>query len=275
MNINNLRKVQLHGARVVTDGGHIAIHSASRAYGFGSPPAGFQENTDFTAETATKLDPAAREFVDDPVSLASSRAMLALPSLDYTTHQIVNDARLSPAGRAEKLKEPRVAAIKTIATVAAEVGKHGQTLRAREAQFYAPPKLTNDVQAGLEDREVRDHWRALPVGQRMSSLEGMARGQDDRTLEALVRSPVAMEPNERELIRNAWVKTAEKRKPKEAAELKAAVAVHEWADSVVKAAAQYSARATGLTPAEITEAARGTGGEGIFFNSGLRAVDAA
>ena len=261
----------MHGARVVTNGGHIAIHSASRAYGFGRPPS-LDENDQFTPETATKADPAAREFIDDPVSLAATRAMLALPSLDHTTTQINADARLSPAGRAEKLKEPRVAAIKTIATAAADVGKHGQALKAHEAQFYAPLTLpTSDVHAALHDGEIRDRWHAMPVSARTAALQRMARGEDDRLLEALARSPVRSldDPNESALINTAWRATVERRAPAKAAELKSARANHDWAQSVVAAAAQYAPRSTTLTPAEITDAARGTGGESIFFD-GMR-----
>jgi hypothetical protein len=270
MNLNNLRKAQLHGARIHTDS-HIAIASVSRAYGFGRPPS-WEENDQFTPETAAKLDPAAREFVDDPLNLAASRTMLALPSLDHTTHQILNDARLSPAGRAEKLRAPRIEAIKTIGAAAAAVAAHGQALKAREAQFYAPPTLpANDVHVGLEDHEVRARWRTMPISARTAALERMARGEDDRLLEALARSPVRSldDPNEVSMINTAWRAAASRRNPKAAAELQAARANHDWADSVVKAAAQYSARSTALTPAEITEAARGTGGEAIFFD-GMR-----
>lgn len=272
MNRNNLLKAQLHGARVLTDQ-HIAIHSASnRAYGFGRPPS-WEENDTFTPETAAKLDPAAREFVEtDPVNFAAGHAMLALPALDATTHAVNADGRLSPAGRAEKLREPRASAIKTIATAAADVAAHGQALDTRESAFYAPPKLpANDVQAGLEDREARDTWHAMPASARTAALERMTRGEDDRLLEALARNPVRSldDPNEVSMINTAWRAAVDRRAPAKAAELKSARANHDWAHSVVSAAAQYAPRSTTLSPGEITEAARGTGGETIFFD-GMR-----
>jgi hypothetical protein len=276
MNRLNLMRVQLHGGKLVNSTDHIALASVSnRSYGFGRPPA-WTESDAFTSETAAKLDPAAREFADDPLSLAASRAMLALPALDHTMHQINGDARLSPSGRQEKLAEPRTAAIKAIATAAAAVAAHGQALQTREADFYAPPKLTaSDVQAGLEDRELRDSWRTSPTSKRTQMLQQMQAGHNERMLAALVRSPIPLETHEGALVKDAWAATVEKREPKKAGELKAARANQDWADSVVRAAAQYAPRATGLTPAEITAAAKDTGGESIFFNNGLPAVDAA
>jgi hypothetical protein len=271
MNINNLKKAQLHGARVVTDGGHVALHSVSRAYGFGRPPS-WEENTDFTPETATKLDPAARDFVDDPLSLAASRVMLALPALDHATQQILSDARLSASGRVEKLREPRTAAIKAIATAGRDIAANGSTLDAREAAHLQPSAI--DMQTELQHRERRDHFRTLPANKRTPLLESMAQGKADPLLEALVRSPVPLEDHEAALVQSAWRDAVARREPKRAAELQAARANHDWAQSVVAAAAQYAPRSTMLTPAEITDAARGTGGESIFFD-GMRTDHAA
>jgi hypothetical protein len=145
------------------------------------------------------------------------------------------------------------------------VATHGQALATREGEFYAPSKLhSNDVNAALEDREIRDNWKALPISKRTASLEAMARGDNARLLEALTRSPVPLEDHEAALVQSAWRDAVARREPKKAAELQNSRANVEWADSVVKAAAQYSGRSSGLTPAEIAAAATGTGGEHLF-----------
>ena len=63
MNLNNLRRVQLHGGTLASTVGHLAIHTSQRAYGFSRAPS-LEESTQFTPETASNPDPQAREFVE-------------------------------------------------------------------------------------------------------------------------------------------------------------------------------------------------------------------
>jgi hypothetical protein len=101
----------------------------------------------------------------------------------------------------------------------------------------------------------------------------MANGENSRALEALVRSPVPLEANESALVRDAWRTHVDRRDPKKSAELRAALDNHAWADTVIQAAAQYATRLSGLSPAEIAEAA-GPDGRHLFDSSTAAATAA-
>lgn len=264
-NINNWKKVALDGAKLVS-GDHLAIHTEiQRALGYALPPS-WSDSTDFTLESAANADPSKRHFKEsDPSCLPAVRSALALTGLDHLIHMANADARLSPAGRVEKLAEPRRAAIKMIATAGGDVAAIGRDVQAREGEFYAPAKVpAGDVAAAFEDRELRDSWRASPTPKRMQMLEQMARGENPRMLESLVRSPIPLEAHEAGLVTSAWRGAVDARMPKEAAELKSSRANVDWADSVVRASAQYARRSSGLSSLEIEQAAQGTGGEHLF-----------
>jgi len=277
MNLNNLRKVQLHGAKFNADGGHVAITTAmARPFGFASPPS-VEENDQFTPVTASLTDGPSREFVEsDAASLPAVRSMLALTSLDHQIHNANRDARLSPSGRAEALQEPRLNTIKTIAKAGADLSAHGAKLAQSETDFYKPAKLPlNDVQAASEDRELRDMWRTAPVAKRTVMLGEMGRGEHVRMLEALVRSPVPLEAHEGPMITDMWHAAVNARSPKQSSELKTARKTYEWSDSVVKAAARYARRSTELSSTEIMQAAKDTDAAHLFDDNSIRAVNAA
>jgi hypothetical protein len=269
----NLQRNQLNGARVLATTGHFALETAmKRALGFANPPT-WEHNDRFTPETEAKADPAAREFVEtDPVNLHAGRVIFALTGLDNKTHEVTNNARLSPAGRTDALKEPRVAMIKAITAAAADVAAHGQERNARKDAFYgSTPLASGDMVGALQDRHVIDHYLAQPLSKRMQSIAQMTNGQDGRTLEALVRSPVPLEANEAAMIKGAWHKAVDQRQPAKAAELKAALANQSWAETVIQQAAQYAPRLSGLSPAEFAEAA----GSGAHLFNGTAADHAA
>jgi hypothetical protein len=276
LNINNLKKVALYGGKLGdSDLGHIALTTPSRGYGFGAPPS-WEDSTDFTPATAGKASPEDREFVDEPVSLAASRAMLAMLQLDAQVHAVTTDSRLSPAGRMEALKAPRANAIKTIATAGRDIAAHGATVAQRERDFYAPAKLpVGDAVSAHEDGELRAHWRTSPVAQRTKMLAQMQAGENTRMLEALTRSPIPLEAHETELVNTAWREAQAKRDPAKSSALKSARANADWSDGVVKAAARYASRSSGLSPVEIAAAAKDSGGEHLFDNIGNAAQHAA
>jgi len=274
MNTNNLLKTQLHRARVLPTTGHIAVETAmKRALGFANPPT-WETDDRFTDDTATKHEPSAREFHEtDPVSLTAARAIFALTGLEHQTHEVTNNARLSPVGRTDALKGPRASMIKALTAAAADVAAQGRERQARTEKFYGPtPLAPNDIHAAFADRELRDHYFAQPISARMQAIRQMANGENGRTLEALVRSPIPLEANEAALVRDAWHGHIDKREPAKAAELKAALANHAWADAVIQAAAQYATRLSGLSPAEIAEAA---GPDGRHLFNGTAAATAA
>jgi hypothetical protein len=275
VNLNNIRKIQLHGAKLVnTNGNHIAIHSAAqRALGFSRPPT-WEESDAFTPETANNPDPQAREFADDPVNLSASRAILSLAALDHAVHTTTADQRLSPAGRTEKLTPVRINTVRVIAKAGADVATIGHDVSTREAAFYAAPRLPGgDAQAAHEDVELREHWRTLPIAKRTPLLEQMQAGKNDRMLAALIRSPIPLEGNDAGLIADAWRCSVDQRSPKESAALKSAVANHQWADSVTRAAATYAIRSGGMSKLAMMEAAKGTGGEHLFSDANSIPLD--
>ena len=266
MNLNNLRKVGLFGGKLLNTDNHIAIQSAAgRAYGFGRPPT-LEENDVFTTESERKNNPGEREFRElDPIALPAVRAMLALPALDHHVHAANADASLSLAGRAEKLKEPRAAAIRAIAISAAAVAAQGRERNAREAQFYEPtPLAATDVVEALKDDRLICHYQDQPLAGRMRIIAQIREGQDDRTLLALRRSGINLPANESVLLDGAWRSHVDKREPTQAADLKAALANSAWAEAVIKAATEYAPRASGLSPQEIIETTRGSGAEHLF-----------
>jgi hypothetical protein len=269
MNINNLKKVALHGARLVnTDSSHIAVHSAlQKPYGFGRPPT-IETSDKFTPASESLADPGLREFRDDPANLSAVRSVLALTSLDQQIHVATLDSSLSPSGRQEKLFAPRVAAIKTIAQAGAELTSHGTKLAQRESDFYQPDKLPlGDAQAASEDKELRDHWRSSPTSKRAQMLGQMQSGNHERMLRALTRSPIPLETHEAELVNTLWHGAVDRREPAKAAELQSSRANVDWATSTVRAAATYATRSSGLSGIDITNAAAKTGGEHLFDNT--------
>jgi hypothetical protein len=265
MILNNLKKVGLHNAKLVSTSPHLVIHSAmQRAYAYGSPPS-IEESDQFTSESANNPDPSLREFADSPVNLSAARSILALTGLDHAVHLANTDTKLSPSGRIEKLAPIRTATVKTIAKAGADVASIGQAVHKSASEFYAPVKLAvNDAVSASEDRELRDHWKASPTPKRTVLLGEMQNGQHERLLQALTRSPVALEKHEASLVQACWLDNITKRDPKRAAEVQSKLDTHVWADSVVKASAHYARKSVGLSKLEMMDAAKGTGGEFMF-----------
>jgi hypothetical protein len=269
MNLNNLKKIQLHGGTLVTSGGHLAIHTQARAYGFARPPS-IEESTAFTPETANSPDPAQREFIEsDPANLPASRAILSLAALDHATAKLAADPALSNVGRTEALKAPRIDTIKTISKAGADLLPIGEAAHKSASEFYAPLKLpAGDTQAASEDREMRDHWKSSPLPKRTVLLGEMQNGQHERLLGALTRSPIALEKHEASLVQSAWIDTVTKRDPKRAATVQSALDSHDWATSVVKDSAKYATRSSGLSPIEINQAAQDLDAMRLFSGPG-------
>jgi hypothetical protein len=274
MNLNNLKRCQLFGSKLVTTGGHVAVHTPLRAYGF-SRPVSVEESDQFTPETATNPDPAQREFVEaDPANLPASRAILSLTALDHATAKLNADQRLTATGRAEQLAAPRVNCIKTIAKSGSDLVAVGQTVRKTASEFYAPRKLAvNDAVAAHEDVELRSHWRDAPPPKRSQMLRDIQSGKNDRMLEALTRSPISLEPHEASIVQGAWIDRVAARDPARHAAVQASLDSHLWATSIVKDAATYSRKATGLSPVEIAQAAQACDGAGLFSNANSIPLD--
>jgi hypothetical protein len=268
MNINNIRKVQLHGGSLVTSGGHLAIHTQSRAYGFGKPPS-IEESDQFTSESANNSDPAAREFVDSPASLHASRAMLSLAKLDAATAKLAADPALSNVGRTEALKTPRIDTIKTIATAGRDLIPIGELAHKAATQFYAPERLpAGDQQAAHEDVELRSHWRDAPPPKRAEMLRDIQTGKNSRMLEALTRSPIPLDPHVASIVQGSWIDAVAKREPARHAAVQAALDNHVWASSVVRDAAKYATRSSGLSGIEINQAAQHLDAMNLFSGPG-------
>lgn len=253
-NQNNVLKNQLNRAQVVTRPGHTAIQTALKRTLVVADPPTWETGDRFSPETETKPSPGDREFAEtDAVNIFPARAVFAVTALEATTDEVMKNVNLSAAGRVSALQEARTGTIKAIATNAVPVAAQRRERNARKEDFYAPTKLAPDnVVEALQDGRIIDNYNACPLSKRMRMI---AQGLDGRTLEALMRSPIALEPNEAALVRDAWHAHVDKRDPAKSAALKTALANQAWAEGVIRTAAQFAIRYSGLTPSEIAEAA--------------------
>jgi hypothetical protein len=248
------------------DDSRILYKSAvtGRGYGYPSPPS-WEESDQFTPDTAHLADPKQARFVEvDPAIAHANEAQWGQLELDGDIASAYRDQRLSPAGRAERIATLVPGHLQRIANAVTALDTHGKNLKVNEEAFYAAPKVGNDLEAGLADREIRDRYNAMDAAGRAGLLDSIARGSAARVALALKRSPVPLEPNAAQVVESAWRAAVDREHPQKAAQLKAARAHYEWADSVARAAAQYSATLPGVTPQAIAEAVRGTGTEQLF-----------
>ena len=267
--LNYLRN-QLNRAQVIARPGHRVIQTAMGRNLVVVDAPTRETNDRFTPKTEMESDPARREFVEtDEVFHSAHRSVYALTALHDKIEATMKNDRLSDIGRAEVLREPQRSTIATLGTngaaAAAAVNKRTADLQ----KLYEAPPVKDTVEAIADDRFLR-HYQAQPPAGRLRLL-GNA---DERVLLALRRSGLPLSSNEADLIDRGWRASVDRRDAVKSAALKAAVANAAWAQDVIQTAAQFALKHSGLSPAEVAEAAAGSGGEFLFGATRI-AADAA
>lgn len=133
-------------------------------------------------------------------------ALEVLNELSADTARITADETLSRIGREQKLEPIRRNAVLMVALSWTNLLPFERDLDKREATMLAVPQIhpTHSVEA-IEDREIRDWWRGLPVKERATTLARFDSEPGLARIElALLRSPVAIADLELMAVRASW-----------------------------------------------------------------------
>ena len=144
---------------------------------------------------------------------------------------LMSDQTLSVFGLNQKLDPMRQTIIETIARCSRNIDTFEILNLDEEAKLVlVPPLAVGDVVGALDDREIRDYWRAATPSQRSSMMKRIrdkAPGADRFAL-AILRSPVPMDSLV-DLTREIWSDAQRSAYPEQAAEIDDGKTAIEWA----------------------------------------------
>lgn len=178
--------------------------------------------------------PAAPEFVRmlEPTLIMQGSAANVADLADKLI-QFQQDDNLSDAGRERKVAPLRAEAIKVVADAWAGISSYEAHIDKLEAALIKLPELDpTHSAAAVEDREVRDWWRALPAQDRLKLLERIDNESGhERLMIALLRSPVPQMQldHEVEIVRGVWRRSARLNDPVAAERVDSGRIAIDWA----------------------------------------------
>ncbi len=171
--------------------------------------------------------------------------------------KVQGDENLSATGRERKLAPLRTAAVELLAQTWSGFANYEAHIEKREAQLFALPGLDpTHTAAAIEDREVRDWWRALPTETRAKLLHKVDNEPGhERLMIALLRSPLAMMQLDHEVtfVQAVWRRTARLNNPAEAEAIDSGRQAIEWARRGAAQLAYVGMRVIGGERASILE----------------------
>lgn len=184
------------------------------------------------------------------------------------------DATLSELGKARKLEPLRKELIKKIAGNDANVDVDERHWNAQEAELLAVPKVDpGNTVAAVEDREIRDWWRAQSQDDRSKIMQRMqAEPGNERLMIAMLRSPIPQLDHEVKFMRELWNQLARLNDPAKAFAIQDGRAGVELARRGIAIVAGISKRVTKLDERSIAETLLGDGSGGLDKKHGLFAV---
>lgn len=140
------------------------------------------------------LHPLRQAYVEhDLVGKAVALGLGALMRLSERTHAVGADARFTPAGRADALKQDREWALVNTGLARQQLSEHEVSLIERERELYRVPELgPSDAVGALRDMEVRQWFREQSPERRAAALAELARGETPAMSLAFLRSPVGL-----------------------------------------------------------------------------------
>lgn len=157
---------------------------------------------------------------------------------DYSgqVDRIVADLHLSPVGREAKLAPLHEHAWGALVGAWIGLRDHIVATDRREAALLAVPELHREAAAvAIEDREVRDWWRAQPVATRAEILRALGEDAEQaakyaRLQLALLRSPIPLPDPEVAHVRTLWNRARRLDNPVEALAIDRERNAIEWAE---------------------------------------------
>lgn len=157
----------------------------------------------------------------EPVVVAESAASVVDDRM-LAHQQIHADPHLSSAGREHKSQPIKQEIIGRVAASWSQVESYENHIDNREAALLALPVLDPTAAAvAIEDREIRDWWRALPAEERVRALAkiGDEPEEHQRLAIALLRSPIPLASLDGEVkfVREVWNAGRRAGNPSEAA----------------------------------------------------------
>lgn len=172
----------------------------------------------------------------------------AIADLDRQIVELGKDARLTPVGVAEKLREPRASTLKKFGyAYEAHVLAHAKSTDEMEAQLYALPAFSTENYA--RERHILDLLLAAPKEKAEAIYAHALSGEDDELAVALIRAPKVFDAlfdgrisgkSMRQLGIDAWRAAIDKRNPEAAATLRMARELNAWAtDTFARFAGEF------------------------------------
>lgn len=181
----------------------------------------------------TFIQPAAPDFIQqlEPFVFMQGAASNIADVVDEVASVRGND-NLSKAGIERQITPLRARAVENLAQVWAGFANYEAHIERRDAALVALPQLDpGHAAAAIEDREVRDWWRAQSMEARPKLLEKISSEPGhERLMIALLRSPVAMMNLDHEVafVRDVWRRNARLNNPAEAEMIDAGRIAVEW-----------------------------------------------
>lgn len=203
-----------------------------------------------------QLEPFPGAEKNSPQSAIFERALDVLGSFVQALRQIEADETLSPLGRERKLGPLRINAIREVARARANVDTIARGFDEREAAMLRVPTVDPTHSAvAIEDREIRDWWRALEPERRAEMMRLFDTEPGHERIElALLRSPVALADLELRSIREAWNRGRRLNNAAETLAIDNGRNVTEWARRGIAHVAGITASVTGLASQHILRA---------------------
>jgi hypothetical protein len=144
---------------------------------------------------------------------------------------ILNDRELSELGRTKKLEPLQAKLVLGTAHVDAQLDRDAAHFDKLEQELLAVPKLEATYTAmAVEDREIRDWWRAQPVDERNKMMKRIeSEPGHERLMIALMRSPVPQLEHEVQFVADVWKRLKRQDNPGQALAIDRGRANVEWA----------------------------------------------
>ena len=164
-------------------------------------------NYDLTGYGQFEIPTLPATLKDTVPSIMFSASLSALVRLAESATQISRDPDLSAAGKQKKLEPFQKDAVTILARADAMFDTEEPLLAKREADLYAVPQIhPSDAATAVVDREVRDFWRSQSGQHRADFLNRIREepGKHERTMVAMLRSPVPQLDHEVQFITDTW-----------------------------------------------------------------------
>jgi len=185
---------------------------------------------------------------DEPIkvskpSWAVQHSLNVLAALDVAITNVERDSKLSPEGRRDYLAlQGRDPAVKTLAAVAEELGKFKADTLNSEMHHYRVPALDRtDMLSYLQEQEIRGHIRSLGDRAKVEMIRPLMEAKDPALALSISRSPLPFDSLHGD-AEKGWHTYRDRQDPETASRITLAKDSAEWADTIVKVAADHVRR---------------------------------